>query len=259
MKLFSTKTNKPVSAALKTGAMALLSLLLSPITHAENQLSVLLPAEQITLSYPQPVRLEQVFNDAISHSKATSPLEFPLANQLINLDKQTQAEEFKQNVLTQIVQQLRVNNSKQSLIKQVTNWQVGYRELISLDFDVIRSQANANPMLSGNFEFVTNKRSATISIEGLVVQPQALKFKADSSLSDYIQQVNESDNVHPSYAWVIYPDGHFVRAGYAIWNNENIQLTPNSVIFLGSNSDSAETIKLEEQIVTLITMRKNAQ
>lgn len=243
-------------------SLALLGLLISPLSLA-SALNVILPAEQIALNYEQPVRLEQVFKDAIAQSKTTSPTEYLLANKLFNLDKAEQSEQLKQQVLDQLnalqLKNQKYKTSSDILTNQIESWEVSYREDLNLDFDVIRTQPSANPMLSGDFALVSEKRSSWISVEGVMSKPQNLKFKSHLNLHDYIGQVDSLSSANPSYAWVIYPDGNTVRAGYAQWNEESIQLTPNTVVFLGFDSDSGNTLELEKQIVKLITMRTNTK
>lgn len=241
------------------GSLILLGLLSSSFAMAAA-LSVTLPSKKTALNYAHPMRLDQVYTDVINNSHAISPTEYPIANQLFNLDKSHQSEQLKQQVVEQLEVQFgdgKNRTSAQLLINQIESWEIGYREHVDLDFDLIRTQAGANPMLSGHYEFITVKRSPQIQIEGLVFQPQTLEFKSDMSLSAYINQAKTLSSAHSSYAWVIYPDGHAVRAGYALWNNQDIQLTPNSVIFLGFNSDAEASLALEEKIVKLIAMRKH--
>ncbi|WP_052810292.1 capsule biosynthesis GfcC family protein [Vibrio renipiscarius] len=241
-------------------SLVLLGLFMSPPSQADT-LSVTLPAVQTTLSYEHPVRLDRVFTDAIAQSGGVSPAQYFVANKLFNLDKAEQINQLKQQVLEQLnalaLERSKFKTSSELLARQIESWNVAYRENLNLDFDVIRTQPTANPMLSGHFALVAENRSSLVNIEGLVFQPQPLNFSSNLTLRDYINQVDIFSSAHPSYAWVIYPDGHTIRVGYAQWNEEIIQLTPNSVIFLGFDSDSDHTLKLEEQIVKLITMRTN--
>lgn len=234
------------------------------VSNASAQaLKVNLPSTGIALEYAQPQRLAQVFTDVLAQEPSPSPVDFPIANQLFNLEKQEQSEQFKQQVLKKLAD-LSSGSGKQKesigiLIEQIKEWPVGYRESITLDFDEIRLQSKANPMLSGEYEFVIPGRSNTVSFEGLFFSPQQVDFKSNQTLSDYLGKLNLLSSAHSSYAWVIYPDGHYIKAGYAYWNNDKTQLTPGSVVFLGYNSDANEMQDIEKYIVKLISMRKGAQ
>ncbi|MEF1171093.1 capsule biosynthesis GfcC family protein [Vibrio sinaloensis] len=241
----------------------LLGCLLIPVPVYATELSVSLPGDQLALEYPHPVRIEQVFTDVIALQGATQPTIYPLANQLFNLDKQFQADVEKQEVLEQLKaladRQVISAEAAGVLKQQIQSWDVAYREKIDLDFDQIRTDAADNPMLQGNYELMTPKRTRTLSFEGALYTPQNVEFDESLSLSDYLSRLNLLKSAAPSYAWVIYPDGNFVRSGYAYWNSQNTSLTPGSVIFIGFNSSNKEVQQLEQQIVQLITMRRSAK
>ena len=242
--------------------LILSALFIAPSSFA-NTLTIKIPQQNSVLDYPHPVRLEQVFSDIITQSNTRSPNDYSIGNKLFNLDKAEQSQQLKQQVLNDL--QVLLNEKKsdaasiQIIIDQITQWQVGYRETLNLDFDTIRMQSQANPMLSGHFEFLTTQRTPRIHVEGLLFAPQSMELKSNKSLEHYIDQISPLSSAHSSDAWVIYPDGHYIRAGYAYWNNQNIQLIPGTVVFLGFNSDSTDSLKLEERIVKLITMRKSTK
>ena len=241
----------------------LLGCLLIPAPVYATELSISLPGDQLALEYPHPVRIEQVFTDVIALQGATQPTVYPLANQLFNLDKQSQVNQEKQRVVKhlQALADRQVISAEAAgvLKQQIQSWAVAYREKIDLDFDQIRTDAADNPMLQGNYELITPKRTRTLSFEGALYTPQDVEFDESLSLSGYLSRLNLLKKAHPSYVWVIYPDGNFVRSGYAYWNSQNTSLTPGSVIFIGFNSSNKEVQQLEQQIVQLITMRRSAK
>lgn len=92
----------------KRAALASLcsSLFLSGVTHAlslpqELQLSVELPVQGITLNYSQPVRLEQVLDDANANGALGY---FPLSAQLFDRNAQQQVDTLKAQVIEQLNQ-----------------------------------------------------------------------------------------------------------------------------------------------------------
>ncbi|KHA61771.1 hypothetical protein NL53_04965 [Vibrio variabilis] len=227
------------------------------------ELSISLPGDQLALEYPHPVRIEQVFTDVIALQRATQPAVYPLTNQLFNLDKQSQVNQEKQRVVEHLQtladRQLISAEAAGVLKQQIQGWAVAYREKIDLDFDQIRTDAADNPMLQGNYELITPERTRTISFEGALYTPQDVEFDESLSLSDYLSRLNLLKSADPSYAWVIYPDGNFVRSGYAYWNSQNTSLTPGSIIFVGFKSGNKEVQQLEQQVVQLIIMRRSAK
>ncbi|WP_231566161.1 capsule biosynthesis GfcC family protein [Vibrio sinaloensis] len=244
-------------------ARVLLGCLLIPVPVYATELSISLSGDQLALEYPHPVRIEQVFTDIIALQGATQPTVYPLANQLFNLDKQSQVNQEKQRVVEHLQtladRQLISAEAAGVLKQQIQGWAVAYREKIDLDFDQIRTDAADNPMLQGNYELITPERTRTISFEGALYTPQDVEFDESLSLSGYLSRLNLLKSADPSYAWVIYPDGNFVRSGYAYWNSQNTSLTPGSIIFVGFKSGNKEVQQLEQQVVQLIIMRRSAK
>ncbi|KHT52334.1 hypothetical protein RJ46_01170 [Vibrio sinaloensis] len=234
-----------------------------PVPVYATELSISLSGDQLALEYPHPVRIEQVFTDIIALQGATQPTVYPLANQLFNLDKQSQVNQEKQRVVEHLQtladRQLISAEAAGVLKQQIQGWAVAYREKIDLDFDQIRTDAADNPMLQGNYELITPERTRTISFEGALYTPQDVEFDESLSLSGYLSRLNLLKSADPSYAWVIYPDGNFVRSGYAYWNSQNTSLTPGSIIFVGFKSGNKEVQQLEQQVVQLIIMRRSAK
>ncbi|USD41322.1 capsule biosynthesis GfcC family protein [Vibrio sp. SCSIO 43135] len=234
----------------------------SPTLSAEtnSKLSIQIPSESITLSYPEPVRLEQVFKDTIANSKQSSPLAYPLANQIFDISKEHEAEQLKTGVLKQLNQLVAEEDtfkeSAKLLIEQIKRWDVGYREKISLDYDVIRLVPSSNPILAGQYEIIVPNRSNQVIVEGLLFRPGTLEIRSGYTVSDYLAEASLLSSAHRSYVWIIYPDGEFTRSGYAYWNDDQATVAPGSILFLGFNTDSEEMLELERKIVTLISMRK---
>ncbi|NVJ55653.1 MAG: capsule biosynthesis GfcC family protein [Vibrionaceae bacterium] len=223
-------------------------------------LSVELPNEHIALKYSQPVRLHQVLSDSMIHLKSSSPASFPLANQLFNLDREPEAFSAKLSVLDDLsnlgsTKSLQVSSG--ILIEQIKRWDIGYREFVPLDLDVVRDQPSLNPLLDGKYELLIPQRENKVLIEGLVYSPKIVDFSSGSTVASVLSQLTTLSVANNSRAWVVYPDGNYHRVGYAYWNDEETSLAPGSVIFLGFDSENSELEALELQIVKLISMRKN--
>ncbi len=225
-----------------------------------SSLFVELPSEHIALKYSQSVRLHQVLSDSMVHLKSRFPMSYPLANQLFNLDREPEAFSAKLSALDSLsnldsTKSLQVASG--ILIEQIKRWDVGYREFVPLDLDVVRDQPSFNPLLTGNYELLIPQRENKVLIEGLVYSPKIVNFSSRSTVASVLNQLTPLSVANSSHAWVIYPDGNYSRVGYAYWNDEETSLAPGSVIFLGFDSESSELEALELQIVKLISMRKN--
>lgn len=224
-----------------------------------NPLIVQLPNERIALEYPLPVRLDQVLADAAKNLKSNSPSSYPISNQLFNLSKSIEAQEDKLSVLKtlselQAPSGLRV--SSEILFEQVKRWDIGYREFLPLDLDLVRDHPELNPRLLGEYELLIPSRKNVIIIEGLLFKPRVVEFSSAHKLSELLDHAQTLSTASNSYAWIIYPDGHYERFGYAYWNNQNPNLVPGSVVFVGFKSEAPELMELERKIVKLISMRK---
>ncbi|QPG33892.1 capsule biosynthesis GfcC family protein [Vibrio europaeus] len=239
-----------------------LSLSIAPLisSASENTLSISLPSEQFILHYNNPVRLAQVLSDTVSQSHNSSILVSPSTNQLFNLVKEPQITSKKRSVIKKLNQlassEPQLKLSINGIVKQIASWDVGYKESISLDFDVVRVFSHANPLLVGHYELLIQGHKESVLVEGLVSTPKQIKFSATKSISDYLSDCSLSREANSSFAWVIYPDGTYMRSGFAYWNNENQSLAPGSSIFIGFNLDTKEVLSLEQDIVDLITMRR---
>lgn len=245
---------------MKVNQFCWLAVLLSGNLSASS-LSLTIPSEQITLNYDAPVRLEQVMTDVVSHTKSHIPFLYPISTQLFNLERESDAQTLKQDVINELSQVANTDTSLKPsvgiLIEQIKRWDVGYRENLTLDIDRIRIQPKANPMMAGNYELLLPERNEVVTFGGLLFSPQQTSLLAGQKLSYYLKHVNTLSSAHPSFTWVVYPDGHYKRVGYAYWNDESTSLIPGTYVFLGFNSESEHLLRLEEQIVKLVTMRKS--
>lgn len=245
---------------MKTLHLCWLALILASPLSAKS-LQITIPTASITINYEKPVRLEQVFGDIIENTEKHSPTTYPLSNQLFNLDREAEAQTLKHDVLERL--RLLAQNDRTLvssvgiLVEQIKRWDIGYREPLVLDYDQIRIKKEYNPLIFGSYELLIPGRDESLIFEGLLFSPQKVPLLPELKLSDYLLQVNRLSSSHPSYVWVIYPDGEYTRVGYAYWNDEKTSLAPGTHVFLGLNSDNKEHLNLEEQIVRLITMRKS--
>ncbi|RJX67161.1 hypothetical protein DZ860_19285 [Vibrio sinensis] len=226
----------------------------------ENKVRVELPIQNQTFVYKQNIRLDQLISTVWTNSPSNAPLILPLGFQLFDKNKNAEALELKQKVIErlQYVQKSddTLAQSAQLLQQQIQHWDVGYRLNISLDYDLVRLFTKNNPVMDGDFELITPIRKESVFIEGLLFKPHSAPLSSTKPLHDYLSDAYLLSSAHQSYVWVIYPDGKYKRVGYAAWNEESINLTPNTSIFIGMDSDTPAWSELEEDIVKLITMRK---
>lgn len=238
------------------------SLLTSSACFSAAPLVIDYPQLNLSLQYPQAVRLEKALGDAqIQLNKnAYSLQDYVIANRLFNQQKKSQAEQLQRRT----VSTLRVLGRGQTalsplldLADQVASWNVGYRERLSLDIDEVRITPASNPMLRGHFSLIAPPRSKTITIAGLIHSPSQTQVKAGNTAADYLNNALLLPGANKSFAWLIYPDGETRQIGYAYWNDERTPVPPGSTLYIGFDAPSAKLQLLEQDIVLLIGWKKD--
>lgn len=253
--------------------------------NADNQANttITLTQQGIGLEYDQSVRLDRVLSDALNQlyfdqeyvtqeyaaqtasANSSSHSPYPEGYKLFNLDKQSQADALFNSVVQQL-EALRADIDYQQnaamLLQQLKQLSFAYREDINLDLDVIRLDPSLNPSLPGSYALELNSRPDTVLFFGLVEQTQQ-PFSASKQLGDYIQQTALLAQSSNSDAWIISPDGHTQKVGFAYWNNQHMNLIPGSTVFIGFNSSGLSVFdndleKLEQDIVTLLGFITNS-
>lgn len=248
------------------GAVTTLALALSAGAFASSQLELEQPTRVVLLnhglqlSYPQPVRLEQVLLDAEQQNRLQQKqaLSFHQGFQLFNLDKQAEVEALVHLVrqqLTQLAEDKRYRDVSQRWLTKLEQTQFGYRETVNLDLDAVRLKAELNPALPGNYALKQTARPNKVLVTGLVKE-QTLPFSAQLNVADYIAASALLDNGSRSEAWLIAPNGESHNVGYGIWNNQHSTVVPGSTIFIGFNSPDDKLEALERNMVKLLGMIK---
>lgn len=251
---------------LLSGAVAISALALSSATFARSAVDVEQPTQVVLLnhglqlSYPQPVRLEQVLLDAEQQNRLLQKqaLSFHQGFQLFNLNKQAEVEALLHQVrqqLTQLAEDATYRDVSQRWLAKLNQTQFGYRETVNLDLDAVRLKAELNPALPGHYALKQIARPNTVLVTGLI-EEKALPFAAHLNVADYIAASALLDAGDRSEAWVIAPNGESDKVGYGNWNNQHSTVVPGSTIFIGFNSDDDELQALERNLVKLLGMIK---
>jgi len=218
---------------------------------------------QLQLSYPAPVRIEQVLRDSIAN-----------INQLTLSNEQAKGSIFwtsaalfkyfphsqKQHVISQL--ELLAKNKKGeqrqavlSLVAQLQQLQIGQRIFTPLDYDQIRVNSARNPLVSQNMTLVLPSRPSTVLITGAVLQTKWVNWQERLDANGYLEQVVLLSNAENSKAWVIQPDGKVEQHPIAYWNQNHLDIAPGAAIYLGFSSLPAEFSTINEDIVNLLRNR----
>ena len=266
-------------------ALALLcsSLFLSSATHALSleqkalELSVELPVQGITLNYSQPVRLEQVLDDANANGALGY---FPLSAQLFDRNAQQQVDNLKAQVIEQLDLLAQQEPQIRSVIAQFESFDFQARYFVDLDRNAVISQPEKNPFLvskdiplskgkvleSGKlnqaqrFDLYLTHRPTDLTLVGAVKQANKLKLIEHGQLDNYLSMLPECElleTANKSTAFVIQPDGHVDEVSYAYWNRKQAYFAPGAILFIAFDSLPSEFSTLNQNIIELLRHKVN--
>ncbi|MGF1710724.1 capsule biosynthesis GfcC family protein [Vibrio kagoshimensis] len=248
------------------------------MSHASNalidtlmghqKLTVDLPKQGITLSYPQPVRLDQVLSDVLAQGAGDY---FPLSAQLFDLSKPSSFQDKKEKVFDLLTEYASINPEALQMKEQLSKFEFAPRQFINLDRNVVISQLGKNPMLIGrdhvenlkaslHFSLYLEQRPENLQIIGVLDDVLSLPLIEHGSISDYLQLIPQGaldTSADDSFFYVIQPDGHVKKAPYAYWNNSPTYLAPGAMIFIGFGSLPSSHSSLNQDIAELLRNKVN--
>lgn len=271
----------------KRAALASLcsSLFLSSVTHAlsleqkaqEPQLSVELPVQGVTLNYSQPVRLEQVLDDANANGALGY---FPLSAQLFDRNAQQQVDNLKAKVIEQLNQLAQQEPQVRAVIAQLESFDYKTRYFVDLDRNAVISQSKKNPLLlskdilvskgtvleagksnqAQRFDLYLTQRPVELTLTGAVKQTHELKLIEHGQLDNYLSMLPEGELLEiadKSTAFVIQPDGYVDEISYAYWNSKQAYFAPGAILFIAFDSLPSELSTLNQNIIELLRHKVN--
>ena len=274
----------------KRAALASLfsSLFLSSVAHAlsleleaeeqqKTQFSVELPLQGITLNYSQPVRLEQVLNDANANGALGY---FPLSAQLFDRNAQQQVDTLKAKVLEQLNQLALQEPQVRAVIAQLESFDYQARYFVDLDRNAVISQPEKNPLLlskdisvskdsagesnrpnqTQRFDLYLTQRPTDLTLVGAVKQAHKLKLIEHGQLNNYLSMLPKGELLEvadKSTAFVIQPDGHVDEISYAYWNSKQAYFAPGAILFVAFDSLPSEVSTLNQNIIELLRHKVN--
>ena len=261
------------------------SLFLSSVAHAfsleqeqqERQLSVELPVQGITLKYSQPVRLEQVLDDANANGALGY---FPLSAQLFDRNAQQQVDTLKVQVIEQLNQLALQEPQVKAVIAQLESFAYQARYFVDLDRNAVISQPEKNPLLvskdiwvskgtvleadksnqAQSFDLYLTHRPTHLTMVGAVKQAHKLKLIEHGQLDNYLSLLPKGELLEiadRSTAFVIQPDGHVDKVSYAYWNSKQAYFAPGAILFIAFDSLPSEFSTLNHNIIELLRHKVN--
>lgn len=258
------------------------ALFLSNMAHAQSlephtqqaqqpQLSVELPVQGVTLNYTQPVRLEQVLNDANANGALGY---FPLSAQLFDRNAQPQVDNLKAQVIEQLNQLALQEPQARFVITQLESFDYQARYFVDLDRNAVISQPEKNPLLvskssaleleqsnqAQHFDLYLTPRPIDVTVVGAVKQAHQLKLIEHGQLDSYLSKLPKGELLEiadRSTAFVIQPDGHVDEISYAYWNSKQAYFAPGAILFIAFGSLPSEFSTLNQNIIELLRHKVN--
>ena len=237
----------------------------------EPQLSVELPVQGVTLNYTQPVRLEQVLNDANANGALGY---FPLSAQLFDRNAQQQIDILKAQVIEQLNQLALQEPQASSVITQLESFDYQARYFVDLDRNAVISQPEKNPLLvskssaleleqsnqAQHFDLYLTPRPIDVTVVGAVKQAHQFKLIEHGQLDNYLSMLPKGELLEiadRSTAFVIQPDGHVDEISYAYWNSKQAYFAPGAILFIAFDSLPSELSTLNQNIIELLRHKVN--
>ena len=263
----------------KRAALASLfsSLFLSSVANAlsleqkTQELSVELPVQGITLKYSQPVRLEQVINDANANGASGY---FPLSAQLFDRNAQQQVDTLKAQVIEQLNQLALQEPQVKAVIAQLESFEYQTRYFVDLDRNAVISQTEKNPLLlskdtvleadksnqAQRFDLYLAHRPTHLTMVGAVKQAHKLKLIEHGQLDNYLSMLPKGELLEiadKNIAYAIQPDGDVDEVSYAYWNSKQAYFAPGAILFIAFDSLPSEFSSLNQNITELLRHKVN--
>ncbi len=232
--------------------------LLVSFNGTANTLSIKLVKQQLTLNYSQAVRLSQVVIDA--HSQ--TPFE-PLTA-ILSHDKQSDVNELNDQIVSSLsllsqysslfLSEKTFNKAAKQLIAQLSSLTFVERIFTSLDMDFLRINAQANPLLSGNYLLFIKPRPRHISFFGAIDSDKevTLPLIEHATIDDYLDKLKLLTTADTSIVYVIQPDGSIQLTEYSIWQDTQVFLAPGATVFIPFANLPTKYASLNESIVQLL-------
>lgn len=253
------------------------SLFLSSVANAlsleqkTRELSVELPVQGITLKYSQPVRLEQVLDDANANGALGY---FPLSAQLFDLNAQQQVDTLKVQVIEQLNQLALQEPQIKAVIAQLESFDYQARYFVDLDRNAVISQPEKNPLLLSKnstfesdksnqeqrFELYLTQRPTNLVLVGAVTEAHKLTLIEHGQLDNYLFMLPKGEllaNADKSTGFVIQPDGHVDEVNYAYWNSKQAYFAPGAILFIAFDSLPSGFSTLNQNIIELLRHKVN--
>ena len=209
--------------------------------------------ERTSLIYPQPIRLDQVLNDAYELQQNAV---YPLGSALIDPHKQPQLIVEKRRILNEL--RLLRTPEAINLASQLRALRYAFHESVEMDIAKVRGMPKYNPLLKQEYWVSLPVRPDYITVvDPNSARSQQLPFKANAQLRDYMADLAVSDQEVPSYqsVWVIQADRSIKYVQNLQWQAEPHFISPGALVYIGLENLPDDYRELNANIARLLANR----
>ena len=190
-----------------------------------------------TLSYAQPVRLDQVVKDAIAQFTQQHPDQTPywLGSALMS-PLPPHNKTYTLSLLNSLAFDQNNSFALRQSAKHLSTWlnqYVDQRRLgQNLDYDYLRLNVKHNPLLQGEYQVVLPTTPNKVLVVGATDKPTWVTWHPRISAQEILQQVSLIDERNKSQVSVIQPDGSVEAHSIAYWNQNHQDIAPGATLYV---------------------------
>jgi hypothetical protein len=120
-----------------------------------------------------------------------------------------------------------------ALQKELTDWQLGQRIPIRIDYDLARADAALNPRFEpGQYQLLLTERPTGVRFFGAVPYSVTMKHIDATTVQSYLAGLPLLAVADPQYVVVIQPDGRILNAGIQSWNWQHLEVMPGAMVYI---------------------------
>jgi len=144
------------------------------------------------------------------------------------------------------------------MLAKIDSMPVTGRVRAELDPLVLASDFSKNIRLISSDTLFLPKRPLGVYVTGAVKNPQIKNNTHNKTVVNLIQKITKQ-NYDKSFFWLVQPDGHYEKVGYAYWNRDkNKFAAPGAVIYFGLDSSLTKLVapKFNERMAKWLSSQR---
>ncbi len=142
------------------------------------------------------------------------------------------------------------------LAEQISALPLVARQPVSMDYDLVRLNANFNPLLSGDYTLQISPRSNVVWVQGLVRLSGKRPFVGGAFAHDYGRRLSLLKGAEQNLLWIIQPDGEVMTSLIDPFAPEFVGVAPGATLYVGFAKLPRKYADLNQRIMTLFANRE---